>query len=116
MKKIIIDGKDYLMSSSALTQFSYKDETGRSFLNDLQKLVDLKKVDSLEYSIEDLDSVTELLLKIAYVMIKEADGSQVADYKSFLKGINSIYDDSSWINDVITLACTPISRQLHSLK
>lgn len=38
MKKIIIDGKDYLMSSSALTQFSYKDETGRSFLNDLQKL------------------------------------------------------------------------------
>jgi len=113
MKKIIIDGKDYLMTSSALTQFSYKDETGRSLLSDLQKLIDSKKEDDSEYSIEDLDHVTELLLKIAYIMIKEADDTQVSDYKSFLKGIASVYDDSSWINEVIELACTPISRQLH---
>ena len=38
MEKIIrISNKDYKMKASALTQFSYKNETGRSFLKDLQK-------------------------------------------------------------------------------
>lgn len=115
MEKIIrIDTKDYKMKSSAYTQFAYKDETGRSFLNDIQELT--KFVNAKEISIAELDSVSELLLKVAYVMIKEADSTQVTDFESFLRGIESLYDNIDWITEVITLGCTPISRQLQTIK
>lgn len=115
MKKIIrIDGKDYTMQSSAYTQFAYKNETGRSLLKDLQKLIDLKNVRENKFEMEDLDNVTELLLKIAFVMIKEAGESQIVDYTSFLKSIGSIYDDEKWIIDTLELACTPISGRLQT--
>ena len=52
--------------------------------------------------------------KIAYVMIKEADPNQVSDYESFLKGIDSLYDNIDWIAEVIYLGYTPISRQLQN--
>ena len=91
MKKIInISGKDYTMQSSAYTQFAYKDLTGRSLLNDLQE--------------------------ISYVMIQEADSSQVNDYVSFLKSIDDLYTDPNWIEEVILLACTPISGRLQGNK
>lgn len=115
MKKIIkIDSKDYTMQASALTQFSYKDETGRSFLQDLKSLT---KIAGKEFTIEDLDLVDEisnLILPIAYVMIKEADSTQVTDYKTFLKGIDNLYNDFAWVEDVIFLACSPISGQLQN--
>jgi len=110
MEKIIkIDNKEYKMKSSAFTQFAYKNETGRSFLTDIQGLT--KFVDT-EINVDQLDEITEPLLRIAYVMIKEADSSQVSDYESFLKGIESLYDNVDWITEVILLGCTPISRQL----
>ena len=110
MKKVVrIDNKDYTMKASAFTQFAYKDLTGRSFLNDIQELT--KYVDG-ELGLEQLDIISELLLKIAYVMIKEADPNQVDNYEDFLKGIDNLYDDIDWIEEVIFLGCTPISRQL----
>ena len=111
MKKLIkIDNKEYLMKSSAYTQFAYKNETGRSFLNDLQGLVKLKNKENK--GVDDLDKITEIVLKISYVMIQEADQSQVQDYNSFIQGIENLYDNPQWIEDVIVLACTPLSRQL----
>lgn len=115
MKKIIkIDSKDYTMQSSALTQFSYKDETGRSFLQDLKKLSQLsnKKIDMDD--LEILDEINNLILPMAYIMIKEADSTQVTDYKSFLKGIHSLFEDFSWVEEVILLACSPLSGQLQN--
>ena len=47
---------------------------------------------------------------MAYVMIEEADPNQVKSYDEFLKGINSLYEDSAWINDVVELATSPLSR------
>ena len=115
MEKIIrIDTKDYKMKASAYTQFAYKNETGRSFLNDIQQLTKYVNNDSID--INSLDEVSELLLKVAYVMIKEADSAQVSDFDSFLKGIESLYDNIDWITEVITLGCTPISRQLQTIK
>lgn len=112
MKKIITIGyKEYSMKSSAFTQFAYKNETGRSFLTDIQKLT---KMSEIELDYESLDQLTELLLKIAYVMIKESDESQVQDYEGFLKSIDNLYDDQKWIEEVIKLACSPISRQLQN--
>ena len=111
MEKIIrISTKDYKMKASALTQFSYKNETGRSFLNDLQTLTELK--DNVDMNA--LDNVTELVLKIAFIMAKEADKTQATNYEEFLGGIESLYDDTNWIQEVLELACSPLSRQLQT--
>ena len=55
-----------------------------------------------------------IVLPIAFVMTKEANSSQAVDYQDFLKGIDNLYDDLEWINDIIILACSPISRQLQN--
>ncbi len=110
MKKIItISGKEYTMKSSAYTQFKYKDETGRRMLKDLQDISKLQdaKDDELLGGIDDL---TEIVLKMAYVMILEADSKQVNSYEEFLKSIDSLYENTDWIQEVIELATSPISR------
>lgn len=116
MKKIItIDGKEYSMKSSAYTQFAYKDMTGRSFLKDMQRVVNaVADKDKLAEDLAFLDEITLLILDAAYIMITEADASQVGTKEDFYKSIDSIYDDFSWIEEVILLACTPISRQLQA--
>ena len=116
MEKIIrISNKDYRMKASALTQFSYRNETGRSFLTDLQKLTELKDIgNDFNKNIDALDNVSDLLLKMAFIMTREADKSQVTNYEEFLGGIESLYDDTAWIQEVLELACSPLSRQLQT--
>ena len=116
MEKIIrICNKDYKMKASALTQFSYKNETGRSFLTDLQKLTELKDIDNdFDKNINALDDVSDLVLKMAYIMVREADKTQASNYEEFLGGIESLYDDTQWLQDVLELACSPLSRQLQT--
>ena len=111
MEKIItISGKDYKMKASALTQFSYKNETGRSFLTDLQALTELKDTTD----INAIDDVSELVLRMAYIMAKEADKSQVTNYESFLSGIDDLFSNTEWLQQVLELACSPLSRQLQT--
>ena len=115
MQKIIkIGEKEYNLKSSAYTQFAYKNETGRSFLQDLKDLTKLTEngFDGLEFDI--LEKIQELILPIAYVMIIEANQSQVSDYASFLKELDNLYDDPNWIVETILLGCSPISRQLQN--
>lgn len=110
MKKIIkIGDKDYTLKASAYTQFKYRNDTGRKMLQDLQDLTKLqdKPEDEMLGEIED---ITEIVLKMAYVMIEEADPSQVSSYDEFLKSIESLYDNIDWINEVIELATSPLSR------
>lgn len=116
MEKIIrISNKDYKMKASALTQFTYRDETGRSFLTDLQKLTELKDIgDDFTKNIDTLDGVSELLLKMAFIMTREADKTQVTNYQEFLGGIESLYDNTEWIQQVLELACSPLSRQIQN--
>ena len=74
MKKIIkIDGKDYTMQASAYTQFAYKNETGRSLLKDLQDISELQNQSGDTIDFDVIDKITEPVLKIAYVMIQEAE-------------------------------------------
>lgn len=112
MERIIrISNRDYKMKASALTQFKYKDETGRSFLNDLQELT------KLQGNIEDItniDYVMDLVLKVAYTMIKQADKSQVVNYEDFLDQIENLFDDTNWIQEVLELACSPLSRAIQN--
>lgn len=121
MEKIVnIAGKTFNMKASALTQFSYKDFTGRNFLKDLQDLTKLEGIKEDSISLNVLDDVSALILKIAYILIKEYDKehstNQVTDYESFLSSIDNLYDDVDWIYGVLELACTPISRQLQISK
>ena len=47
-------------------------------------------------------------------MIEEADPSQVTTFEDFLKGIDGLFDDTDWINEVISLAVAPISRGIQT--
>lgn len=114
-KNIKISNKEFKMKASALTQFSYRNETGRSFLTDLEKLTELKNIgDDLSTSIDALDNVSELLLKMAFIMAREADKNQAANYEEFLGSIENLYDNTSWIKEVLELACSPLSRQIQN--
>ena len=111
MKKIIkIDGKDYTMASSAYTQFAYKNLTGRSLIKDLDKLIKLSSKQEKDLTL--LDELTEPLTDMAFIMIQEADSTQVSNKEEFLKGIENLYDDNEWGVQVIELAVNPLSRQL----
>ena len=113
MKKIItIDGKEYEMKSSAYTQFAYKDMTGRSLLDDLKNLVGLELKDDWDLSL--LDKITVPLLDMAYTMMQEAGNCEYKTKEDFIKSIDNMYDDINWINEVVTLAINPISRQLQN--
>ena len=113
MKKIIkIDNKEYEMKSSAYTQFAYKDLTGRSLLKDIQNIANI--ADKIEDDMSLIDSITEPLLDISYVMIEEANDTQFKSKEDFYKNIENIFDDYAWINEVITLAINPYSRQLQN--
>jgi hypothetical protein len=110
MKKIIkIGNTEYSMKASAYTQFKYKNDTGRKMLEDLQGLTKLQNKEESELigSIEDL---TEIVLRMAYIMIEEADATQVKTFDDFLKGIDGLYDNTDWINQVTELATSPFSR------
>lgn len=115
MEKVItISNKNFNMKASALTQFSYKNFTGRSFIKDLQDLAKLKG-EKLS-SIDDFDNITDLMLKVVYILVKEYDNehnsNQAINYEDLLSKIDNLYDDEKWIYEVLELACTPISRQL----
>ncbi len=108
MKKIInIGGKDYTMQSSALTQFKYRDMTGRKLMQDINTIKDLRK--SNDDILAVLDDFIEILLQITYVMIVESDAKQVGSFEEFLKGIEKLFDDIKWVDETIELAVTPIS-------
>ena len=114
MKRIIkIGNKEYEMKSSAYTQFKYKNDTGRKLLEDLQNLTQLQNKEEAEM-IASIDDLTDIVLRISYVMIEEADPSQVTTFEDFLKGIDGLFDNTEWINEVISLAVAPISRGIQT--
>lgn len=110
MKKIVkIGNTEYSMKSSAYTQFKYKNDTGRKMLEDLQSLTKLQNATE-EEAIVSVDDIIEIVLRIAFIMIEEADAKQITTYDEFLKSIDGLFDDIDWINQVIELATSPISR------
>ena len=113
-KTIKIGEKEFKLHSSALTQFSYKNETGRSLLEDIKKLIPLAEMNITAENMEILDNITELVLPLTYVMVKEYDKSQALNYEEFLKSIDDLYGNLDWINEVIITGCSPISRQLQN--
>jgi len=110
MKKIVkIGNTEYSMKSSAYTQFKYKNDTGRKMLEDLQSLTKLQNATE-EEALVSVDDIVEIVLRMAFIMIEEADAKQITTYDEFLKSIDGLFDDTDWINQVIELATSPISR------
>lgn len=112
MRKVVkISGKEYSMKSSAYTQFKYRNDTGNKLLDDIQRISQINDLSDDE-KIGKMEDVVELLLRIAFIMIEEADAKQVSTFDNFLKDIDGLFDDTEWINEVIELATSPISRGL----
>ena len=112
MRKIIkISGKEYTIKSSAYTQFKYKNDTGRKFLSDLQNIAKIAG-ESKDMQIDKIDDLTDILLRIAYVMIEEADKTQVTSFDDFLKSIDELYDETDWIKEVVEVAASPLSGRI----
>lgn len=111
MKKIIrISNKDYTIKSSAYTQFKYKNDTGRNLLSDLQSLrlkIEGKKEEEV---VGALDDMLDIVLKITYILIDEANQENVGSFDDFLKGIDDLFSDINWIADSIECAIAPLSR------
>ena len=115
MKEIIKIGKnEYTIKSSAYTQFKYKDFTGRRMLDDIQQVANIGNLSS-EEQISKIEDVIDLLLKLVYVMIEEADNTQVVNYEEFLKSIDSIFDEVEWITKVIQVATAPFSGGIQTI-
>ena len=108
IKKIKINEKEFTIHSSALTSFKYKEMTGRELLTDIQSMQKMDKVDK-NNALQITDDLLDKLLKITYVMIEEQDPTQVDGYESFLKSLDTLFDDDQWMSDVIETAIHPIS-------
>lgn len=110
MRKVVkINEKEYSMKSSAYTQFKYKNDTGRGLLEDISRIQKYSGL-SPEEQVGKTEELLELLLKLAYIMIEEADETQVKSYEDFLKSADGLLDNTDWINEVILLATAPFSR------
>lgn len=112
-KQVKIGEKEYFMKSSAYTQFKYKNDTGRKLLADIQTITKLQGIDN-EEMLGEMDDLIEILLRLSYTMIEEADPKQVSSYENFLKETDGIFDNQDWIMDVIELATSPISRGIQA--
>lgn len=112
-KTIKIGNKEYLMKSSAYTQFKYKNDTGRTLIKDLTSIgKELGKSQKEEEALENFDELDDFIilsLRIAYIMCMEAK-SISGSFEEFLMGIDTYLDNLEWIDEVVELAISPLSR------
>lgn len=105
-KEIVIGEKHMMITSSALTPFTYKDVTGRDMLPDIASLensINEISTQAEKEQIQTLSGLLETLLRLAYVMNQEADNSAPA-WKEWLKGIKHTLKDREWIKEVMEVA------------
>lgn len=120
-KTIKIGSKEYKMSSSAYTQFKYKNDTGRSLMQDLasfetkyKDLLNIKEEDVNAEMLGQIDEIMELVLRVAFIMSNENDKNQANTYEDFLKQIDDYYSDLTWLTEVVELATSPFQRRVQA--
>lgn len=120
-KTIKIGNKEFNMSSSAYTIVKYKNDTGRSLMQDLAefetKYKDLfnAKEDNINMNIlGQVDEIMEMILRIAFIMTNEKDKSQAQTFDDFLKQIDNYYEELDWLNEVVELATSPFQRRVQA--
>lgn len=117
-KTIKIGSKEFKMSSSAYTQFKYRNDTGRSLMQDLAdfqtKYSDL--LEGKEVNLAKIDDLVETILRIAFIMANEKDKNQAQTFEDFLKQIDNYFIDVNWLNEVVELATSPFQRGIQTDK
>ena len=120
-KRIKIGSKEFNMSSSAYTQFKYKNDTGRSLMQDLAEfetkykdLLNLKEDELSTKMLGQVDEIMELVLRVAFIMANENDRTQASTFEDFLKQIDDYYSDMTWLTEVVELATAPFQRRVQA--
>lgn len=120
-KTIKIGSKEYKMSSSAYTQFKYKNDTGRSLMQDLasfetkyKDLLNIKEDEVNADMLGQIDEIIELVLRVAFIMANENDKTQASTYEDFLKQLDDYYSDLTWLTEVVGLATDPFQRRVQA--
>lgn len=118
VKTIKIGNKEYDLKSSAYTMFAYKDQMGRDLLKDLNdlnklqvKIGNLPKEEQDEAWLNEASGLVEKTLKLAYIMIKEQN-KDFKEYTEWLKDIDGLLDDATWISQVLEVGISPFRGRL----
>lgn len=115
VKTVKIGDKTYDLKSSAYTMFAYKDETGNDLMEDINALN--KKVEELGKNSDkwliEIMPIVEKTLKLAYIMIKEQK-KDFMEYNKWLKELDGLLDETSWILDVLEVGISPFRRGIQS--
>lgn len=119
MNKIVkICGKDYKLKSSFLTIEQFYIEFGDDFgetlgkvQDDLLSLKDIK--DNQTKYFKTLSSIISECSKLAYVMIKEADGFEgTPTYREWASTLTNAFEDMQWLGDVVRVGTSVFRRAL----
>lgn len=128
-KKITIDNKEYEICSNAFTLFAYKKEFKTGIMEDVSKLNELnikqmeiarkcaeegktsEETEALTSNalLEQLDSIIEVVLQLAYIFIKGANTNFVS-FDEFTKSIDNISLEDGWIGEVTEMAVDTFCR------
>lgn len=114
MKKTIkIGNKEFEIKSSAFTMFSYKNKYGRDLLEDMLLVKDrvfgIKEQNNSDEQVRNIMPIIEVVLNLCYAMAEEADPS-IKEQSEWLKEIDDIFGNNTWINDVIEVGMSPFRR------
>ena len=121
VKTVKIGDKEYNLKSSAFTMFSYKNETGRDLLQDLEylntRVLEISKLSKEEQNSAWLKEMTPLFekgLRLAHIMILEQDKS-FKSYEDWLKDLDSLFSDNmSWLSEVIEVGIAPFLGRIQN--
>ena len=129
MKKITICDKEYDINSNAYTRFLYKQVFNKKIFSDiavlnkfeqgqekLTKELKAKKYSKQEiedevsnYMLENIDDFMDVILKLAYIFILTVNPN-FESFENWLKGIDKININESWISEVTELAVSSFCR------
>jgi hypothetical protein len=122
LKTIRIGSKDYIMKSSAFTPFKYRSDYGTDLLKDINKLnrinMQIAKLPQDEQEqawLDEIGNIVEMALHMAYCMITEHDKAFMP-YDQWLQDIDSLFDNTNWIMEVMELAMSTFHGRVQENK
>lgn len=122
-KKLVICGEEYEICTNAFCMFEYKKQFKSGLIADISKMTAYnEKVAEVEkqgkeeglteeaierkvnqVAMEEFDNIIQVPLQLAYIFIKTANRSFMS-FEDWLRGIESINIEDSWIAEVTELA------------
>lgn len=113
-KKVKICGKEYDVSTNALTPFLYKKEFKVGMMADIGRLQEIyvqqqgKTEEEVEKEVSEtlmpkLDDFTEVIFRIAYILIKTSN-RDFMPFDAWLESVDNFSFEDKWIAEVTELA------------